>query len=402
MATEPKNLRTGHPVWESYRARRIRYRRLTRDLHTDVLVVGSGITGAMIGETLASAGLKVTIVDRRPPGRGSTAASTALVQYEIDTPLLELSRKLGRDDAVRAWRRSRLAVTSLAARLQQLGVEMQRRDALYLAGNMLGIGELRREAKVRCAAGLFTRVLDRKELKGEYGIARAGALLGYDNIAVDPRAMTAAFLNAATERGADIRSPAEIVAVEPRRSGVTAETAEGHRIRARTLIFATGYEFPERVPRKGHRIVSTWSIATRPQKSRLWPTQCHIWEASDPYLYLRTTVDGRVICGGEDEDFSDEKMRDALLPAKTRKLVSKLHRLLPNIDPAPEFAWSASFGESSTSMPTISEVPRMPNCWVALGYGGNGITYSRIAAEIITSALTGETDPDADLYRFRR
>jgi glycine/D-amino acid oxidase-like deaminating enzyme len=37
-----------------------------------------------------------------------------------------------------------------------------------------------------------------------------------------------------------------------------------------------------------------------------------IWEASEPYLYLRTTEDGRVICGGEDEDFADTEKRDSL------------------------------------------------------------------------------------------
>ena len=42
----------------------------------------------------------------------------------------------------------------------------------------------------------------------------------------------------------------------------------------------------------------------------------------------------------------------------------------------------------------------MPNCWVALGYGGNGTTYSRIAADIITSALSGYADADSDLYDF--
>ena len=44
----------------------------------------------------------------------------------------------------------------------------------------------------------------------------------------------------------------------------------------------------------------------------------------------------------------------------------------------------------------------MPNCFAALGYGGNGITYSRIAADVITGALTGRPDCDADLYDFKR
>jgi glycine/D-amino acid oxidase-like deaminating enzyme len=38
---------------------------------------------------------------------------------------------------------------------------------------------------------------------------------------------------------------------------------------------------------------------------------------------------------------------------------------------------------------------------VALGYGGNGITYAQIASDVIVGALTGQPDADADLYDFR-
>jgi glycine/D-amino acid oxidase-like deaminating enzyme len=125
-----------------------------------------------------------------------------------------------------------------------------------------------------------------------------------------------------------------------------------------------------------------------------------IWEAADPYLYLRTTTDGRIICGGEDEAFSDEAARDALLLRKTATLRRKLGKLIRGADTKVEFAWTGSFGASDTGLPTIGQIPRMPNCWVALGYGGNGTTYSRIAGDVISSALMGRTDADADLYAF--
>jgi len=48
------------------------------------------------------------------------------------------------------------------------------------------------------------------------------------------------------------------------------------------------------------------------------------------------------------------------------------------------------------------EIPGRRNCGAALGYGGNGITYSRIAAEIIRAALSGEPDSDAALCAFNR
>ena len=64
-ATKEKNLRTGQPVWEIYPAPRVPHHKLTRDIATDILIIGAGITGAMIGEALAGTGLD--IVDRGSP-----------------------------------------------------------------------------------------------------------------------------------------------------------------------------------------------------------------------------------------------------------------------------------------------------------------------------------------------
>ena len=78
----------------------------------------------------------------------------------------------------------------------------------------------------------------------------------------------------------------------------------------------------------------------------------------------------------------------------------KLKRLIPDANTSVDFAWTGSFGSSATGLPRIGRVPKMPNCWVALGYGGNGTTYARIAADVICGALTGRPDADADLYDF--
>ena len=71
-ATKEKNLRTGQPVWEIYPAPRVPHRKLTRNIETDILIIGAGITGAMIGEALAGSGVGIVIVDYRPPTKGAT------------------------------------------------------------------------------------------------------------------------------------------------------------------------------------------------------------------------------------------------------------------------------------------------------------------------------------------
>ena len=365
-----------------------------------MLIIGAGITGAMVADALTALGMTVALVDRRGPAKGSSVASTALVQYEIDTPLSKLSRMIGKRDAIRAFRRSRLAVDALAGRLGELGVDFQRRNTLYLAGNVLDPNGLKRECDARRQAGLACRLISRGELRDRFGIHAAAALMGYGDFTIDPRKAACTLLNTAIDHGAKLYAPVNVAEVDPRKTNVIATTSSGHSIRAKHLVFATGYEFPKRVPQRGHRIVSTWAIATVSQKRRLWPGEPMIWQSADPYLYLRTTPDGRVICGGEDEDFADEATRDALIALKTKALQRKLKQLMPHIDTRVDFAWTGSFGQSLTGLPTIGLIPGMPRCWAALGYGGNGTTYSRIASEIIAGALSGRPDIDADLYRF--
>ncbi len=400
--TRKLDLRTGTPVWMAYRAPSVPARKLTRDAKTDVLVVGMGISGAMICEALSAAGMDVMAIDRRGPLKGSTPATTALVQYEIDQPLTVLSEKIGKGKAETAWRRSRLAVANLSARIDELGIACAQspRPSLLIAGNELGAGGLRAEAEARRAAGLYAQYLTAGQLQDRFGIARDGAILSPDNLALDPRKLTAGLFLKTLERGARLHAPVEATTFESSSAGVDVATKDGPVISAKHVVLATGYELASIVPPKGHSVVSTWAIATRPQKTKLWPEEAFIWEASDPYLYMRATADGRVICGGEDEEFQDETERDALLAEKTKRISEKLGKLMPQLDTAAEYAWTGSFGTTSTGLPIIGKAPRHKNVHAIMGYGGNGITFSRIAAEIVLAELTGGRDSDAGLFAF--
>ena len=173
-ATSPLDLRTGSPVWTTRPAPRVTHAALSRDLSCDVLIIGAGISGAKIAETLAEAGLDVGIVDRRGPVKGSTAASTSLLQYELDTPLSILSKRIGVTRAERMWRRSRLA-EALGQRARRLGIvaDLIDRDSLYLEGDRLDEAGLLTECTARQRAGFETVFLDRQAVKSVLGSAGA-------------------------------------------------------------------------------------------------------------------------------------------------------------------------------------------------------------------------------------
>jgi glycine/D-amino acid oxidase-like deaminating enzyme len=66
------------------------------------------------------------------------------------------------------------------------------------------------------------------------------------------------------------------------------------------------------------------------------------------------------------------------------------------------YSWAGTFGETKDGLAYIGENARFANAYFALGYGGNGITYSLIAAEIIRDLYIGRRNPDAEIFTFHR
>jgi glycine/D-amino acid oxidase-like deaminating enzyme len=165
-------------------------------------------------------------------------------------------------------------------------------------------------------------------------------------------------------------------------------------IEARHVVLATGYSMPGLPMPKLHHATSSWALATVPQDpALLWRDRALIWEDSHPYLYMRTSVDNRIIVGGEDGDTVDPDIRDSKLPAKIETLRQKLHLLWPQADTTVDYRWCGTFGETVDGLPLIGPVPDMPRVLAAYGYGGNGITFSFMAALMI-GAMIADTRRD--------
>jgi glycine/D-amino acid oxidase-like deaminating enzyme len=401
-ATQSRDLRTGAPLWLPDDRSGGFGDAAGGNITTEVAIIGGGISGALLADAALQAGHAVVVMDRRGFALGSTAASTALLQFELDLPLTQLAERIGRERAARAWWRSASAVGALRGRIADLGLRcgFHERHVAYLPGNILDNAGLKLEAAERARIGLRSTHVTRAELARLTGINRAGAIWSAGSAEVDPVKLTRGLWRSARERGARLIAPAEVADIAPGRRDVALTLADGSVIRAKHVALATGYELASMLRPRGYRVVSTWAMATRPQPRPPWPSRCLIWEAADPYLYLRTTPDNRILIGGEDEEFADEAKRDRLIPRKTATLRRKLGAMFPEADVTTDFAWAGCFGASSSSLPAIGPVPGAERCFAVLGYGGNGITFSVIAAQMFQRRLLGLADPDQDVFGF--
>lgn len=391
--TEQADLRGGRSPWFAAGQHAVR-RDVAEDIKCDALIVGGGITGSLVAERLTRQGLDVVIIDRELPGRGSTAASTSMLLWEIDRSLAQLTEVYGFERASRAYHASLQAVTGLKSLVLQLGIasEMRDRNSLYLATGST-TKALYEEHELRQRAGLPGDFLDHPMLLDVFGIARAGAIVSPGAADADPMQLSRGLLRLAVARGARLLE-GEAIQFDTAARSVGVQLKNGRQIEARSVVLATGYVMPPVVHSTVHNVSSSWAIATTPQPQNVWKGGALIWEDSKDYLYARTTSAGRIIIGGEDSDeIVEPGARDRLIPEKSRLLAQKLQALWPVANADIEFRWSGTFDTTSDGLPLIGPVPGAKGIYAAYGYGGNGITFSFLAAQLIGDLIAGSSSP---------
>ncbi len=394
-----------HPFWPTASGLVHSYPSLKHDETCDVIILGAGITGAFMAQALTEEGLRVVVLDKRDVASGSTSASTALLQYEIDTPLCELIDISSRADAERAYWVCHESIDKLEALLPKIGGEcgFQRKQSVYLASVDKDLPALEKEFAARTRAGFQVDFLSEADIRGRFSFARPGAILSAQAAEVDSYRLAHLLLARAEKQGAKIYDRTAMTRFDTSAGEAVVETEAGWKVRGKHIVFATGYESVHYLPKKIVKLKSSFALVSEPlQDFTGWWDRALLWETARPYFYMRTTSDGRALIGGEDDPFRNPLRRDALIPKKSKRLALKFADMFPHIPLEIAYTWAGTFGETKDGLAYIGSIPKLPLSYFALGFGGNGITYSVVAAEMIRDAICGRENKDARLFRFDR
>lgn len=398
------DIRSQEPFWIIKNELRFSYPSLKKDASSQILIIGAGITGALMAHYLVENGYEVMVVDRRDVATGSTAASTAMLQYEIDVPLSELIEQRGLQVALASYKACEESIYELEKLVKAVNSKcgFMKKESVYLASRRKDLDFLQKEYETRKEYGFDVRWCSEKALS-RMGVNAPGAIVSKSGAVMDAHTLAQDLLRKVYKKGGAIYDRTEIDRIDDKEGYLLCKTKGGPVIKAEHVVHCTGFESTETLNENVVNLLSTFAIASEKQ-SRLQKVfkDYILWNTSDPYLYFRSTSEGRIIMGGADHPFKNAMKRDALLPKKEKSLLKDFSKVFPNTEFTPDYSWAGTFGETKDGLPYMGRPQPDRNEYYALGFGGNGITFSVMAREAILADIQKEPHPYLEYYKFGR
>ncbi|TYP70306.1 NAD(P)/FAD-dependent oxidoreductase [Paenibacillus methanolicus] len=402
-----KDLHNGSFYWPTTMAAPREYPALAENAKARAVVIGGGMAGALMGRALAGNGFDAMLLEQNRIAAGSTSANTGLLQFSNDIMLTDLIAQIGEAPAVRFYRACRDAVVELAKTASETGrdVEYRDRSSLYYASTEQDLPKLAREYEALAANGFDVEFWEPEQIARHFPFRKPGAIVTHGDGEINPFRFVQAVMNTVADNGLRVFEHTAVTGHETLPEGThRLRTSTGHTVEADYVVYSIGYE-PEQL--RGRlvkpKMSRSFAVVTEPMpEPGNWHGRWLIWETARPYLYMRTSADGRIVAGGLDETAVTPYASEAAIYKQTGRLYEQVRALLGPDTPPVAYAWNALFAESQDNLPFIGEDPARKGVYYMLGYGGNGDVYCMMGAGLLLSLIRGEPHPIADLVRLGR
>lgn len=400
------DLKSNEPFWLLKNGLVSSYPSLKSDQECDILIIGGGITGSLVAHQMMKDGCKTIIIDKREICNGSTSATTSMLQYEIDVPLYELIKKIGEKGAVESYKACSKSIDDLEKLTKEIKSRagFKRKQSLYFASKKKDVSWLIKEYEIRKKSGFDVKWMEPEEIEEKFTLHNTyGGILSKQGASIDAFRFAHELLRFNEKKGLKIFDKTEMKSVKYFRGYNLALTENGFSIKAKKIIYCIGYESKNLIKEHFVDLKSTFATVSEIDVGVFKNIeQTLIWNTDDPYIYMRTTDDNRLLIGGGDEDFINPEKRDSMLDKKEKEILRILKRIKPDFKFYTDFVWAGTFGETKDGLPYIGQHENFKNSYFVLGFGGNGITFSVTGMEMASAFVKNKKHKLSQYFKFGR
>lgn len=372
---------------------------LTKDCRAEVLIIGGGIDGAIATHALTQAGRQVMVIDKGRFGWGSTAAATALLEYQLDDFADDLTGELTETQIVQIYRQGLKGIEVLEDFVGKHSnrCHFYRRPTMVFSSLVKDRAKVVKEFEFRKRNHFSVQLLEAKNNPFPFTV-EAGIFCPNGGAECDPYLLTGQLLECSEQRGATLYEHTRAVTLKP--SGMVLEvTTEYGVITAQKVVVATGYDYGLFTHKKLCTMHHSYSIVTSPIPHFNWYKKTLLHDTMSPYHYLRTTHDGRLILGGEDTPF-----KKSLSPADAQKKYELLETYLLQLFPelknryTIDYRFCGAFASTKNNLGVIGTHETMPNVTYFFGYGADGILNCLYASTWLNDVLNHKETEFTNLF----
>ena len=380
------------------------YPYLDEDIETEVVIVGGGVTGAILGYYFSKNNIPNVILEKERTGHGSTSVSTALLQYELDDMINKLEQIMKREDIVKAYKLGQKALGNIEEFVNKYEnkCEYVKADSLLYSAKKEDKKILEYEYEFRKNNKFDVELLEKSSNNLPFEIESA-IISKNGGAKINPYLFTHQLLDVASNKTI-VYENTELQNIEYEKENiVNVKTSYGNNIKCKKVIIATGYDIDKFTKRNFGTKTITYNIVTETMSKEQLVDKYIIRDIKDPYNYIRTTKDNRYIIGGEDIEVNEKNYSEEVANEKYNILEQRLKTMFPNIKNYKiEYKYAGIFCSTKDNLGFIGEDKEHKNLWYALGYGANGILYAMLAGDMLTKKYKGEVDKNINLFRIDR
>ena len=378
------------------------------DVDADVVIIGSGSTGMSTALYLAQEhGIRAVVLEAnqtswgcssRSGGQGQNASGRLTRSQWIERWGLDVAKKLDRE--------IRTGFENFKQLTTEIDCDAFDGGHLYLAHRPEKLAYLRNEVRVRRETfGYDARLLSAEEVRRDYCDERdtAGAMLEQEGVGIHPLKFTFGLIGKARALGVRVH-PASPVQGWETKGGVHHLRTPGGIVRAKRVAVCTGgYTGQGLNPLLRNKImpILSNSVVTRPLtdaeiQATNFRSRTFLTDTRTLRFYYRLLPDNRLQLGSRSSVTGADAERADHLKLLTDAIARKFPPLAGiQID----YSWWGWVDVSHDMMPRITRPDPAQTVWHAVGYGGNGVSFSTWAGKRLAERVAGK-DAGQEVFKL--
>jgi gamma-glutamylputrescine oxidase len=378
---------------------------LTRDVRTEVVVVGGGVAGLSCAQALIEQGRKVVLLERNTCGAGASGRSSGFITPDSEMELSDLVRNRGAEQARRLWEFVGSGLEAIRANIEghDIDCDLQVQDSLFLANSRKGAAVVRKEHDTRLRLGYSSTLYDRETLRSVLGVEQSfGAVRFPGTFGINAYLYCQAMRDTLRQSGVEIYEQSPVTAVAEGQV-----QANGATVRADDVVLCLDRFLPEvGVLSKEVYHAQTFLAVSAPltdaQVAAIFPEgRLMVWDTDVIYQYLRVTGDNRLLLGAASMLYTYEAQERTLAPRIVRKMRAWLGRRFPQVQISLEYFWPGLIGVSKDFLPLAARDAAQRTLYFVSG--ATGLPWAAALGRYLADKIhSNRSDFDAEFDPCRR